>query len=417
MQDLSGNIFQSQTDAELYTTAFERAFEGGHLTSQQALDIAKLALSIRTSAPRVEAYRQYYNQSVATQSHAICDTWVYVDGKEPVCDAAELEEILERKHIQNSAETLPFDRIRNGKTPLMILYTPDYSSLSFWHLFSSLISNDATFAIRYTTTVNEGADGRPLYLSGYGVEMALKNTDYLVIDDRKEQQEEKSSLKSKLSNIVHGSKKKDFLFSGRSTIEPLTASEIRQLGIKAAQYIAQSSHPLADLTQLAIDFPRYAKDIADLKLDEAFADEVLNNGNMPGVHAMWINGISLDSTEIDPFAWVCNNVTTKVVSINVELCSIVRVLQREQRLVDSFKSLGLTTKQAIEVITHPAYARTGSVSEDEIQDVYDVRLDSIIWWNNLEKDKRYKTWPSSLTEASSCKVLLKPPHYLISCNL
>lgn len=310
LRDLSDTTAsQAQTAAELYTGAFKRVVEGGHLTSQHAVDIAKLALSVHASAPLVEAYRQYYNQFIATQgSVAPCDVWVYANGKDPICDPAELEQLLKRKDIRDDAETLAFDRIRRGKAPTVILYTPDFSSPSFSRFFSVLESNDATFAIRYKAgDLNDTAQISPLYLSGYGVEMALKNTDYLVIDDRKEeeqqqQQEEKSFLKSKLDSLVGGSKKKKSLFSGPSTIEPLTAAEIKQLSIKTAQYIAQSSQPLADLTQLAIDFPRYAKDIANLELDETFTDEVMKNGNVPGVHALWINGISFDDTEMDPFA-------------------------------------------------------------------------------------------------------------------
>lgn len=76
---------------------------------------------------------------------------------------------------------------------------------------------------------------------------------------------------------------------------------------------------------------------------------------------------------------------------------------------------GLTGRQAINVMTHPTLAKAAAGSNrygDEIKDVYDVRSDIVMWWNDLGKDKRYKSWPSSLFEVMSCMIHASKLAYL-----
>ena len=52
-------------------------------------------------------------------------------------------------------------------------------------------------------------------------------------------------------------------------------------------------------------------------------------------------------------------------------------------------------------MTHPALSKmeTSQTQQgSEPTNVYDVRSDLVLWWNDLEKDKRYNNWSKSLMD-------------------
>ena len=86
------------------------------------------------------------------------------------------------------SKLLPFDHILSSNTeavsPLIILYADVISPnfVPFHQFITELVNNEkAEYILRYKPP-KDGQD--PLYLAGYGVELALKKTDYIVIDDR-----------------------------------------------------------------------------------------------------------------------------------------------------------------------------------------------------------------------------------------
>ncbi|CAO3590292.1 unnamed protein product [Absidia cylindrospora] len=256
------------------------------------------------------------------------------------------------------------------------------------------------YSLRYKPVSQQpqGGSSSPLYLTGYGVELALKNTDYLVIDDRTSTQAKDDQEKDDNSGIGAagfikqlgnmGKKVNQVLFetNGKSTIEPLTPDEIKLLGLKATQFIMASKDPLATLTQLSQDFPKYAHKISTVKLKDDLTNEIISNQRRfvkAGANALWINGRKLEDNEINPF-------------------SIARDLHREMQLVKSLVKLGGTRQQAIRLISSKLLSAESSKPMDgALQDVYDVRVPTdepvVIWWNDLESDKRYKDWRRDLS--------------------
>jgi UDP-glucose:glycoprotein glucosyltransferase len=95
---------------------------------------------------------------------------------------------------EKPVETLSFDHISpklEASTPAAILYL-DVSSASSSSALLSYLHEHAMaypsfrYVVRYKPTLSaeSRSKGRKSVLSGYGVELALKNTDYLVVDDR-----------------------------------------------------------------------------------------------------------------------------------------------------------------------------------------------------------------------------------------
>ena len=77
------------------------------------------------------------------------------------------------------------------------------------------------------------------------------------------------------------------------------------LGLKATQFITKSNNPLSTLVQLSQDFPQHGRRISDISLDSDMSSEILENRrSFSSDNSMWLNGVLLDETEVDPFSYV-----------------------------------------------------------------------------------------------------------------
>ena len=88
--------------------------------------------------------------------------------------------------------------------------------------------------------------------------------------------------------------------------------------------------------------------------------------------------------------------------------SLVRAVRNEYKLIGAFEKLGFTAKEAINIISHEVLSEMSQMGSSAVESTYDVRDTPdhrfITWWNDLEKDDRYKGWPSQLAD------LLKPTY-------
>lgn len=146
-----------------------------------------LALSLHTTAPRIEAaFAQYAKLDEAALGVADCQAWVEFQGK-AYCDAEKLRAAVERGIDGNSTEvpirTLLFDHVSGSDPKAVFYYSPSPEALPLLTYLDKHTRAVPEFAyvVRYRPT---GERTRKTPLSGYGVEMALKKTDYLVVDDR-----------------------------------------------------------------------------------------------------------------------------------------------------------------------------------------------------------------------------------------
>ncbi|KAG2196556.1 hypothetical protein INT47_010395 [Mucor saturninus] len=381
----------SWTDQQLYNEAINVVSSLG----KDQTNFLKIALAVHEAAPRIEAYNQYYTESVVPSLASYddgCEVWAQVNNKQ-LCDYQEFLKAF--KDIENSEETrklLSFDHViyptsKELSKKTIVLYTNKFSfKFAEFHnyLTKAVVDHDITYVIRYRPPLSNMAPGAPLYLSGYGVEMALKKTDYLVIDDRNSKDE--SSIKDKISNIGKKIGQTLFQTGQKATINPLTPTEIQTLGIKAAQYVAKSSNPLETLTRLSQDFPKYAKSLSDVELDRDFEQEISENQASflrGGSNAVWLNGKGLDFNQVDPFY-------------------LVRALRTERKLIQSMQDLGFNAKESIQIISSPVLTKASRSNVKTADGVYDVRdtLEEpfVTWWNDLEKDSRYQEWSSNMQE-------------------
>jgi len=270
---------------------------------------------------------------------------------------------------------LPFDRVLGdplSKTP-SIVYA-DITSRSF-RRFHKTVSNTArdgktSYRVRYKPSIRESST--PLFVSGYGVELALKRTDYIVIDDR-EAEEIADKTSGKAATLTDDEV---------SDLRPLSASELRRLDLKAASFVMNSDEPFDTLLKLSQDFPKHSSAISATNVSDDVLHELMANRDSflpPGYNVIWINGVQVFARDFEPFA-------------------MLEHLRRERNLINGAKQLGLTAEGAIQFLSHPAIAE--SQGSQEVQR-YDWRDDIeggnvIIWLNNIEQDKRYQEFPTSV---------------------
>lgn len=283
---------------------------------------------------------------------------------------------------------MPFDRVLGDLSlPPAVLYA-DVSAPMFKEFHETLRDmakqGQISYRVRYRPAQHWSS--RPLFVSGYGVELALKRTDYIVIDDR--------DAEKRNENVEEASD--DLKEDAPTDLRPLSSSEVSRLGSNTAAYVMDSEDPLNTLLKLSQNFPKYSSTVAAHNASKNLLQEMrANRARMipAGYNVMWINGVQIDSRQIDAF-------------------SLLDILRRERKLIQKFRDLGISGRDAVKLLAHPALAEARA--DDEAQR-YDYRDELeggevIIWMNNIEKDSQYEDWPYNLEAVSS-----RPMASLASC--
>lgn len=269
----------------------------------------------------------------------------------------------------------------NSSAPVTILYA-DIASPSF-ALFHKLLAKNArdgksSYRVRHRKSINSQV--KPLTIPGWGIELALKKTDYIVIDDRNDDDSK---------NIIPVDEKKVKLESDiLDELKPLSTSEVSLLAVKASSYIMQSESPLDTLVKLSQDFPKHSSTITSHNISMEFLTEHHYNRaqSLPDGHnAIWLNGLQLTERQM-------------------EIMDLIDMMRKERKLINGISDLGFTPSEAIKLLLHVHTEIASAQSPDGINrfDWTDKAEGGnvIIWLNNLEKDKRYADWPVSLNAVS-----------------
>uniref|UniRef100_A0A8B9VPS3 UDP-glucose glycoprotein glucosyltransferase 2 n=1 Tax=Anas zonorhyncha TaxID=75864 RepID=A0A8B9VPS3_9AVES len=247
---------------------------------------------------------------------------------------------------------------------------------------------------------------RKMYLSGYGVELAIKSTEYKAVDDtqvkgsndtqkEEDDDDEESDVQGflfhKLTQMHPDLKNnlkefKKHLIETTNNMEPLKVWELQDLSFQAAARIMSTPayDALKVMKDIAQNFPIRARSLTRVPVDKQMRNEIEENqkhlhetlGIQPGEARLFLNGLHIDLDFHDPF-------------------SILETLKVDGKVMHGLHELGIkeeTLSKFMRLHIHPA------------DDSYalDIRHSSIIWINDIEKDHSYSTWPASYQE------LLKP---------
>jgi UDP-glucose:glycoprotein glucosyltransferase len=377
----NGYFNTAQTDKVLYTSFRKLLQEDGHLSRAEDLSSFDLALSMHSAAPRLEAHFQYYKTAIqprfGQENEDGCESWVHVPWSGQRFCSPDLSESSAASFgiAQAEVSMLPFDRVLGcttcGKSSIVYADITSPSFRKFHQTISKTAKDDLTsYRVRYRPS--KSTTPQPLLVSGYGVEMALKRTDYIVIDDRKKDEDtDESSAKPEDATLNE---------EDVSDLRPLSAREVRRLGIKAASFVLASEAPFDTLVKLSQDFPKHSSSIGATNISEEFLKEHHENRDIvltPGFNALWINGVQIMGRDVDAY-------------------TLLEHLRRERKMINGVRELGLSGVQAVELLSHEAITASQVDQEPQRYDWRDGHEGGniIMWLNDIEKDKRYADWPS-----------------------
>ncbi|KAL7822016.1 glycosyltransferase family 24 protein [Trichoderma gracile] len=373
----AGHFASASTDAALYAQVLDALQEDGSLSSPEALSTFKLALSLRSAAPRIEAHYQYHATAVASAvddaAESGCSNWVLLEGKQ-YCTPA-LDKVHREGLSSLQAKDLPFDRTLGVGKEAILYADPTSSSFGDFHKALANAARQGSLAYRLRYRRSEATHTSDLPISGYGVELALKRTDYIVLDDRSHDEEAHAETLASTTNLDDDEDVAD--------IKPLASSDLSSLGLKAASFILQSDEPLDTLIKLTQDLPRFLTSVVAHNISSQFEEELQSNGALgvpEGVNVLLVNGVQLIERQIEPFA-------------------LIERLRQERKLIDGFRALGLSGKQAVSILGHQSVSLAKDSDEPMRYDWTDRLEDGrvLMWLNDLENDDTYEHYPKSIS--------------------
>ncbi|KAJ3081694.1 hypothetical protein HK102_002197, partial [Quaeritorhiza haematococci] len=286
------------TEAEIFKIVLEE--RGGVVEKDPVTDsLLKLSISLHNHAPAVQAHYQFYTDTVAHQFEdrvekgevkkfdSECDVWVDWYGTQ-FCSWTGFHESLGSPMNREDAASSDFhprtegpkpsilsvDHVFQGSAqesssaPTAVLYA-DLMSADFETFHVNLMNLANRFGIRYVLRFRPSKNAQsaePTHLSGYGVELAIKSTEYKVIDDRNLQSgEDTKDEDDDTSHDASDSHSLDsVLDSTTPSVKALTKEELHELGMKVSTFVANSTNPLQTLVKVTQDLPKYAHILATL---------------------------------------------------------------------------------------------------------------------------------------------------------
>ncbi|XP_034637869.1 UDP-glucose:glycoprotein glucosyltransferase 1 isoform X2 [Trachemys scripta elegans] len=386
------------TNYSSYHAMLKAACQNLSLLQQNLL---KFSLSLRSYSATIQAFQQI----AADEPPPVgCNSFFAVHGKK-TCEFDTLEILL-----QTASERLkPFlfkgDHrfpLSNPESPVVILYAEiGTEEFSKFHnlLVSKASAGEITYVLRHYVA---NPSKEKVYLSGYGVELAIKSTEYKAKDDTQVKGTEVNAtmigendpidevqgfLFGKLRQLYPDLKEelkelRKHLIESTNEMAPLKVWQLQDLSFQTAARIlaAPTVDALMVMKDLSQNFPTKARAITKTVVSSELRTEIEENqkyfkgtlGLQSGDSALFINGLHIDLDTQDIF-------------------SLFDVLRNEARVMEGLHSLGIEGLSLHNVLKL-------NIQPSDSDYAVDIRSPAISWINNLEVDSRYNSWPSSVQE-------------------
>lgn len=401
--DLGYLFFLTETDEKQYLKAIDVASK---LLPTGQVNLLKLSLSLKSLTPLVQAHLQIAKELLEQSESCTEEAFVQI-GDEIICDLSLLgKTIHKRKHEIIDVELFSFDHIypgSNNNSLTVVLYGQLGKKL-FNDYHKKLVDQAEKGLVKYVVrNYVKTQSKKKVRLSGYGVEMHLKSTEYKSQDDSPRQADSHSRqsdesqlmenevegmnfavLKERLPHLTHSLDRLRLdLLEKHDEIEPLKPWEFQELGMQAADRLAQiqGEEALSILQFTSQNFPSQAKTLLNIAVAEDFKEEMKHNTEVfarslnlqPPDAALFLNGLFFDADTLDIF-------------------SLLESLRSESRVLEGLHKIGLSGKQS-----EPLLALDLSASSAK-EFAIDIRDSAITWINDIENDAQYKRWPSSVLD-------------------
>ncbi|XP_030630261.1 UDP-glucose:glycoprotein glucosyltransferase 1 isoform X1 [Chanos chanos] len=386
------------TDLAYYEFILKKA---GALLSPVQLNLFKFALSLRAYSSTVQSFQQIASNEPPPSG---CVAFFNVHG-EKSCNTESLKAMLDtaserpKPYLFKSDHKFPSS---NPDAPVVILYaelgTKDFSRFH-QHMLSKANKGLIVYVLRHYLA---NPSKSKVFLSGYGVELAIKNQEYKAKDDTQVQgadvnatvigendpvDEVQGFLFGKLKTLYPELKEqlkelRKHLVESTNEMAPLKVWQMQDLSFQTAARIlaAPSVDALSVMRDLSQNFPTKARSITKTVVNPEIRKEIEENqryfkgtlGLQPGDSALFINGLHIDLDTQDVF-------------------SVFDLLRNEARVMDGLRNLHIDTPFIHDILKL-------NVQPSDSDYAVDIRSPAIYWINNLETDGRYASWPSNVQE-------------------
>uniref|UniRef100_A0A452TQU7 UDP-glucose ceramide glucosyltransferase-like 1 n=1 Tax=Ursus maritimus TaxID=29073 RepID=A0A452TQU7_URSMA len=293
------NFVEASTDYSYYHAILEASFQ---FLSPLQQNLLKFCLSLHSYSATIQAFQQIATDEPPPEE---CNSFFSVHGKK-TCDFDTLETLLLTASERPKPLLFKGDHrypSSNPESPVVIFYS-EIGDEEFYNFHRQLISKSNAGKINYVFRhyiLNPRKE--PVYLSGYGVELAIKSTEYKAKDDTQVKvigendpiDEVQGFLFGKLRDLhpdLKGQLKelRKHLVESTNEMAPLKVWQLQDLSFQTAARILAAPIELAlvVMKDLSQNFPtKYFKGTLGLQ---------------PGDCALFINGLHIDLDTQDIFS-------------------------------------------------------------------------------------------------------------------
>uniref|UniRef100_T1J9H3 UDP-glucose:glycoprotein glucosyltransferase n=1 Tax=Strigamia maritima TaxID=126957 RepID=T1J9H3_STRMM len=372
--------------------------------SAPKMSLLKLSLSLRAYSPKIIMFHQI-SSTKNLPKH--CDVVAEVNGNF-ICDVGELEGVLEKTIDRNDTDLFKLDHRypRSNEKSLPVILYAQIGTESFYnfHFVLKKLANEGkvNYILRHYLKVKTNQKVR---LSGYGVELAIKSTEYKAQDDTRVKSEENmdsdvDDKQDEVEGFVFSKLKelypektnkleqlKNYMIESTNEMTPLKVWQIQELSLQASQRIMSTSvdEALRLMRDIAQNFPLQTNSLIKTVVNDQLKKEIIKNQKLfaenhniaSSESAIFINGIYFDVEVTDIF-------------------TLLDILREEQTVMDGLHALGVdVTILKDHQIQH---VLSLDFKMDKQNYAVDIRDSSIQYINDLESDRKYYSWSSSLSE-------------------
>uniref|UniRef100_A0A4W6FZR6 UDP-glucose glycoprotein glucosyltransferase 2 n=1 Tax=Lates calcarifer TaxID=8187 RepID=A0A4W6FZR6_LATCA len=359
--------------------------KAGQFLTDLQVNLLKFALALRSYSPAVHASQQIASDEPPPEA---CPAFVSIHGQHS-CSTKDIKKLLKaaagrpKPYLYKNDHTYP--GINKTDVPVVILYA-EIGTKKFTSFHKALSEKAQEGKLMYVLR-HFVADPKhqKMLLSGYGVELAIKSTEYKAVDDTKVKViNTEDDDNDEVQGFFFGTLKKSHpelqeqlvelrkhLLESTNDMAPLKVWEMQDLSFQAAARIM--SVPKFDALKLMRDlsqnFPSKAR-ANPLSLFLQHLSETI--GVHPGDGELFINGLHIDLDIHNPF-------------------SILDILRGEARVLEGLHNLGIKGEHQGKLLSLPVNA---------VDDSYalDIRHPAIMWINDIENDAMYRSWPTGVQE-------------------
>ena len=380
-------------------------------------DLLSFSLGLNYYSPRIHMYQQIAEEvnkliDDSFQPYNICNVFVVLCDNYIICNSNDIYSYLPIDVLNCNISVLPFDHKSTSSQYSQTNYTDSFSAivygpfgnkvtLEFFELINNLIQMGYLAGFIYRPWYKSDDLLSPLLLSGYGVELAIKSTEYRVVDDSLiphhqnsgdnyhiQSETELDGLKFHILNSIYDEHSLQLSLFQHHLIEmqndfvPLKQWQLTDLGIQICQWLLntfpnEAIDKLYGLSKLVQNLPvdskhLYLLDVTDgLRREIVFNQRIFTNiGIESGQCLIFFNGRTFN--EFEPF-------------------SLISFIKGELFLFANIKSLGISPNEILKILSF----RT---PPEDIDYGIDTRHKCVVFVNNIEADLEYMSWTDNIQD-------------------